>query len=192
MMDIKILIKKEKYICHKYTMIFRDMKKYFAVLFFTYFIFSLSTIAQPNVRAMVKNATCAGKNDGIIELEVSGNGPFKFKWSNGKQFQNIKNLSEGNYEVEVFDKTGKITTSKYEVKLINNLAIQILLENKNLEVKVLGGVSPYNFTLYDSNSNQKINPSQTSGIFQNLSSGNYTIAIKDSNGCVMLEGFEIN
>jgi len=193
MVDIKILIKKEKYICHKYTMIFRDMKKYFAVLFFTYFIFSLSTIAQPNVRAMVKNATCAGKNDGSIELQVSGNGPFKFKWNNGSNLENLSKLAPGIYEVEVKDKFGKITLNKSEIKSVTDLKINVLLNSKDLTIEIDGGLSPYTYTISNiSNLNQITNISSLSNTFKNLPPGTYAIAVKDSNGCLVFDGVDIN
>ncbi len=193
MMDIKILIKKEKYICHTYTMIYRNMRKYFAILFFTYFIFSFSVDAQPNVIAIVKNATCAGKNDGNIELQVSGNGPFKFKWNNGSGLENLSKLAPGDYEVAVTDKFGKVTLNKSEIKSVTNLTIKILLDSKDLTIEINGGLSPYSYTVSNiSNLNQITNITSFSNTFKNLSSGTYAIVVKDSNGCVIADGVEIN
>jgi gliding motility-associated-like protein len=47
--------------------------------------------------------SCFDKCDAAISLNVSGDAPFKYQWSNGDTTQNISNLCSGNFTVQVTD-----------------------------------------------------------------------------------------
>ena len=163
------------------------------LLIFLFHLICLKSFSQPNIRAIVKNASCGGKADGSIDLQVNGNAPFKFKWSNGSNLQNIKKIPSGNYEVEVFDMLGHKSQIKVEVKANNNLSISLSLESNNLNINVSGGDAPYTYTLSNISNLSSISRSeQSQGLFQNLSMGSYAIIVKDSNGCIAAEGIDIN
>ena len=85
------------------------------------------------------NESTLGSNDGMARVDpIGGVPPFTFKWSNDSTFQEISNLSPGNYIVTVTDtngctKTGSIiieqgTVHTTDLALFNNI---ILFPNPN-------------------------------------------------------------
>jgi len=64
-----------------------------------------SSAALASVTYEVTKASCHGKEDGEIDLTVSGsNGPYRFEWSNGANSEDIFELAAGDYTVKVYDK----------------------------------------------------------------------------------------
>jgi hypothetical protein len=60
--------------------------------------------------------------------------------------------------------------------------------NGSITVTVVGGNSPYTYTLIYPTGNQlNISNSQTTQIFNNLSGGTYTVGVSDNTGCSFLE-----
>ncbi len=54
-------------------------------------------------------------SSGSIELEVSGNGPFDYAWSNGAQTEDIESLSPGTYIVTVTDSNNCSSTEVVDI-----------------------------------------------------------------------------
>jgi hypothetical protein len=60
--------------------------------------------------------------------------------------------------------------------------------NGSITVNVVGGNSPYTYTLIYPTGNQlNVSNSQTTQIFNNLSGGTYTVGVSDNTGCSFLE-----
>jgi|JI6StandDraft_1071083.scaffolds.fasta_scaffold13580_3 gliding motility-associated-like protein len=143
-------------------------------------------IAQYTAFAQPTDATCT--NSGTITVTHSGGkAPFTYSIGNGFQSSNVfTNVSAGNYTVNVKDSAGCIssvlTTVSSSTNAITNLSKSIThatcgKNNGAINVGVVtGGVAPfqYNFNNAGFSSNKN---------YTNLSAGNYSIVVKDSNGC---------
>lgn len=65
------------------------------------------------------NATC-GSSNGSINIDVFGNGPFTYSWSNGATTEDISNLAPGTYTVTVSE-TGGFCTDELTVIVGNDV-----------------------------------------------------------------------
>jgi hypothetical protein len=146
--------------------------------------------AQPIVRATVKNASCNGKADGSITLEVSGNAPFSYKWNDKSILQNRVHLQAGEYGVEVKDAMQIVTRVKVEVVTTANVSLVIRLIFNGIQAEARGGELPYTYTLTQLN-NPSSSRSQAEPVFNNLLPGTYALVIKDNRGCMAIESIEI-
>ncbi|MCX7953928.1 MAG: C25 family cysteine peptidase [Bacteroidales bacterium] len=81
-------------------------------------------ISEPEISYSVINETGIGISDGAITLQVNGNAPFSYVWSNGATTQNIQNISAGDYTVTV--------TDIYGCTAVNTITVQCLNINNNL------------------------------------------------------------
>ena len=55
----------------------------------------------------IVNITCAGDNNGLIDITVvGGTAPYTYNWSNGANSEDISNLSPGSFQVTVSDANG--------------------------------------------------------------------------------------
>ena len=75
------------------------------------------TLNNWNLTSAVSDETSFGANDGAIQLQVSGgNPPYSYIWSNGDTTQDLSNVGQGDYSVEVIDAYGCIGTLTSAVK----------------------------------------------------------------------------
>lgn len=132
------------------------------------------------------NLTCNGGNDGTATaIAFGGVPPYQFVWSNGVTGQVITNISAGDYIVNVTDGNGCIRSTDIVLTEPLPLEIDVSYINPNCdgfetgEVKVntIKGGSP-GYT----NSLDGISFTQDS-LYRNLSAGEYTVTIRDANGC---------
>ena len=153
--------------------------------------------------------SCNDDIDGIINVSVTGATPFldndqlsdyNFSWfpsslnnlgtvnNNGSLDIIISNRPAGTYYLEVEDRYGCDTV--FSLELVNPLPILTDVSTTNLschstngnpngsiEITSTGGTLPYsNYYISATNSN-------SSGIFNNLTAGNYSVYVEDDNGC---------
>lgn len=150
------------------------------------------TIREPETelfaQATIKNIDCKGMNSGSINLKISGGSPSYFvKWNNESRETYLRNLSPGNYSVEIKDSKGCLLNQYYQIdEPAENLGITIETQNvscKNGEngsavINVKGGTAPYNIVWSDKdNSLNRIN----------LKAGFYNVKINDKNNCLITE-----
>ena len=141
-----------------------------------------------NANISVTNATC-NQSNGILTINsVTGNNPPYTYSINGSAFSNAtiyQNLAAGNYTVVIKDNSGCTLNQTISITNTNgptNIAItktDATCGQMNGSVQlgiVTGGTSPYTFSF---NNTPFSNQTQYSG----LGSGNYTLIIKDANGC---------
>ncbi|MCM5664455.1 T9SS type A sorting domain-containing protein [Galbibacter mesophilus] len=145
---------------------------------------------------------CKDGTDAELQANVSGGvKSYKFQWFN--IFEGTKNeiasaeaflteLPAGDYQVEITDGNGVKTTS--EVHTINEPERLVISEENiqhvlchgeatgAIDISISGGTQPY--SIYWSND-------ATSEDVQNLTAGNYNVAVKDDNGCWVETTFEI-
>ena len=129
--------------------------------------------------------TCYGNNNGQITVSVSGSsGPFSFDIGNGPQNNGIfNNLQQGSYTIYVSDSS---CISSVQVDLQGPAQITASFSNTDvtcfgesdgaISVNGSGGTPPYAFDFGSGFVNN--------GYLSGLSSGNYTISVQDSNGCL--------
>ncbi|MCE7996801.1 MAG: hypothetical protein HEP71_32875 [Roseivirga sp.] len=130
--------------------------------------------------ATVTEVLCFGESNGEISLTASG-GTGAFEYSlDGTTFQSpaaFTGLSAGDYTVTVKDANGcttVITTSISEPAALGVTAT--VVSDNTINVTATGGVGPYEYSLDGTNF-------QSSSSFDNLANGDYTITVRDANGC---------
>ena len=141
------------------------------------------------INPISQNESIMGAEDGSIFIEaVGGTGSFSFAWNNGAITANIENLSAGTYCLTVTDENNCTAESCITIEAgenpCNNTTIIIesittdatcnTFDNGSSTVEVSGGTAPYTYLWSNG---------QTSATATNLSSGQYTINVMDSNGC---------
>jgi gliding motility-associated-like protein len=106
----------------------------------------------------------------------AGPGFSNYEWSTGATTQTIENVGVGVYWVKI--KTGECTTLQTvkvyasEQPVISNIDIS----NKTITVNVIGGTSPYRYSMDNINW-------QDSNVFTNINRGNASIYVKDGYNC---------
>ena len=130
-----------------------------------------------------KDVSFFGGNDGTIDIDVNGGvSPYRYKWSNESESQNIDNLKMGNYMVRITDATG--CAKMMNVTIDQPLALKVQVDNARdilcngdqtgeINISVMGGVTPY---VYSWN-----NGATTQDIF-NVSAGEFVLTVTDANG----------
>lgn len=139
------------------------------------------------------------ENDGSITITVTGGtSPYLYSASTGEQYVSysqsftFSGLSPGQYVFSVTDATFCSFTTNTNLNAPGGLeSISISTMNStcsssdgSITISVVGGSSPYTYTLIDSSGNtlENINLLQVY-TFNNLSSGLYTVAVQDNTGC---------
>ncbi len=76
-------------------------------------ILNAPTCTAPTLGAQVTNVTCAGGNDGAVDLTITGGSPTPLSiiWSNGATTEDISSLTAGVYEVTVTTNGGGCTAN---------------------------------------------------------------------------------
>jgi hypothetical protein len=139
--------------------------------------------------------TCAA-NDGTITVIASGgNGPYQYKLNNGtlQSATTFGNLSTGSYTVTVIDANdceAEVTNVTLEApgSTLDFLSIQNTADTdcfaNNGQISATGtggnGTSPYQFALNNGSFS-------ATSVFTSLAPGEYTVKIKDADGCVVSE-----
>jgi outer membrane protein OmpA-like peptidoglycan-associated protein len=124
----------------------------------------------------------SGKN-GSINIDVSGGvPPYKYRWSNGSEKQNITSLEAGSYSVRVTDAVGCAKILSTTLTQPRPLVVQIDelknincngTENGSIAISVAGGVTPYVY---------KWSNGATAEDISSLSAGTYSLVVTDANG----------
>jgi hypothetical protein len=141
-----------------------------------------------------------GNPDGQITINAIGNSPpFSYSINNGQSFSasNIfTNLNSGAYTVRVQDSMGCVSNSTivgvtdpnspfFQSAQITPVACFGQL-NGQIAVSALGGTPPLEFSINNGLSYQ------TSGTFSPLTAGTYHIQIRDANGCIRVDSFQVS
>lgn len=131
------------------------------------------------------NVTCSGTHNGsATAIAGGGTTPYSYLWSNGGTSSSIKDLAPGTYTCKVTDASSLTTIIAFtitEPNLISFVTTSINACNGNngsISIIANGGTKPYQYSISEFGS------FQDSNIFNNLSAGNYSIMVKDANGCI--------
>jgi len=156
---------------------------------------TVNPFIDPNVT--VVNSTCFGGNNGSIQTNITGGVPFttgnpyQISWTGPDGFTsaaaNISNLAPGTYNLSITESGGCPFTQSYVVSEPSDIAIRTDNEkdiscfdiaNGAISITVSGGTAPYTYSWTKDSA-----PFSTSEDLSNLSPGNYTVTVFDSNTC---------
>jgi subtilisin-like proprotein convertase family protein len=135
------------------------------------------------VVAFVQNVSCFGKNDGYVNLNVSGGtGSYTFKWSISSTQEDLFNIPAGTYSVTVCDGNGcsevAAATVGQPAPLVPVLTATDVschgAADGKLTLSIAGGTPPYG-----TGWSPPVPPN-----LMNLPPGTYSVTISDVNGCV--------
>ncbi len=147
----------------------------------------------------VTNPTCFQSNGSITLTLTGGSAPYYYSASTGavlisyaQEFV-ISGLSAGDYQFLVTDAglcqitTGTTLSQPNGMSSVNIVGTNSFCSTNDGEitVTVLGGQSPYTYTVVDEFGDQDVVVgSQQIQVFPNLSAGTYAVFVEDSTGCV--------
>ena len=147
-----------------------------------------ASITQPELLVATVEETrdvlCKGFQEGSINVSVSGGvTPYQYSWSNGSKNQDLRDVGAGRYSIRIEDANGCARNLNAEIKEPEMLVVSILNiknikeygdANGSISISVDGGVAPYDYSWSNSEVTQNI---------ENLVAGNYSVIVKDNNGC---------
>jgi hypothetical protein len=137
-------------------------------------------------------------SDGSITVNISGGtGPYYYQFSNGEniitysQSVTISGLSTGTYSVIVTDAglcvtSGGVSISApnaFTVVGINSQNSTCSSSNGQINISVVGGTTPYTYTLIDPSGTTSSTISSGTYSFTGLGPGTYTVVITNTSGC---------
>jgi gliding motility-associated-like protein len=144
--------------------------------------FIISSMSPVNLQFQIRNTVCDKK--GFIQAIVSGNSvPYQYLWSNGQTTSLIDELVPGIYMLTVTDSAGCDATGTAEViSIVDTLNIISVIqgiscpgsEDGSVSLNISGGTLPYEYNWSDGANTPSIS---------DLSPGNFSVTITDSNGC---------
>lgn len=148
-----------------------------------------ATLSQPtamdNLIKAVNNISCFNEKAGSIDIAVSGGvGPYSYKWSNGLTTQDLEDVGAGKYSVAITDSKGCVKNLSAEIfqpteliaKLDTIISIRCFGEKTGaVNISVSGGVAPYKYLWSNGATTQDVSL---------LPSGQYSVTITDSKGCI--------
>jgi hypothetical protein len=150
--------------------------------------------SAPNATFSITNVSCNGGGNGVITVSDgtggSGSG-YQAKNGVGGTYANLpvtysNPLAAGTYTIYIKDGAGCVQT--YNQTVTQPTAVTISIDsstaptcyngsNGSIVVSGSGGTSPYTYSKDGTNY-------QSSGTFNTLATGSYTLYVKDANGCV--------
>ncbi|TQO38932.1 gliding motility-associated-like protein [Arenibacter algicola] len=151
-------------------------------------VITVDPISNPQASETVTNVSCNGGSDGIVEIVFDtnfGTAPYRVNFDGGGLSNNTtySGLAAGTYSYTVQDDKGCTVTNSVNVgepaAITFDAAIvqeYTCLQDATVEAQnVIGGTSPYTYSI------DGINFGANS--FTGLKDGNYTLTVKDANGC---------
>lgn len=143
--------------------------------------FNVVETVPMDVDIATNDVECFGDSTGRINLEVTGDEPFEFDWSNGNEGTLDANLNAGAYFVTITDNNGCTFIS--DSLIINSpeplvVELQVVEDTTSIVSAIIsGGIEPYNYQWSTGESTETINV---------IAEGEYSLTIVDSNGCFIM------
>ncbi len=171
-----------------YTVTVTDASGCEAVETSTVFEFVCPTLT---IISLVEDASCYGDCNGSITINsiTNGTAPYTYEWSTGSTNSNLLNLCAGTYTVTITDSKECEVVGLFTVLQPDNITTNpeithttCGLNNGIIILNTVGGEEPYSYNWS--------NGSTSSGD-DGLASGNYTVTVTDSEGCSLVETFEV-
>lgn len=130
------------------------------------------------------NIKCNGGNEGEVTISVKGGvTPYVYEWSNGAKTKDLQNITAGTYNLKVIDKNGCIQTSTADIteppllkKSIDAVKHISCTGESNgaVDISISGGTVPYSYQWSNGFTSQDL---------VDVPAGNYSVIIKEGNGC---------
>ncbi len=150
--------------------------------------FIVSEVNKPMVNIIQSTMPlCFGDKTGSILINTGETvNPVSYHWSNGTTSMNAHHLEAGTYGITVTDAAG-CTASNHatltEPKLLIPMVEKIIdaigtTSTGSIDISVSGGTAPYLYQWTKGNTNVG-----TEEDLLNISAGDYTLFVKDANGC---------
>lgn len=160
-----------------------------------------------------KNVSCSGANDGTITIAVQNFNPtngFQYSINNGTTWNTqltspytITSLAAANYTILIrYDATSTGTCLKTFSQIItaptpvtvtaSATTLATCSTGATITAIGAGGTLAYQYELRDAAGVVVIRPYQLNAQFTNIPVGNYTVFVKDANGCISAAGAVLN
>ena len=137
---------------------------------------------------ILNNITCAGDNDGRVQVNVAGGeAPYQYSLNSGAfQMSNIfENLAPGNYSASVKDAQGfEQTTSTVTITSPVAITLNLTTNGDQVTANASGGTGTLRYEIDGAGF-------QTNNVFTGVTNGMHTIIVRDENGCVASESVTI-
>jgi hypothetical protein len=127
---------------------------------------------------------CPDTRDGSIRSQISGGSPpYTYKWNNGSQEPELKNLAAGEYSLLVTDSKQCAASAQASLQLPSPILVTIETQlpkcgaadaAASLQAKVSGGKPPFSYAW---------STGQKTETLQNVKAGTYTLVVTDAAGC---------
>jgi gliding motility-associated-like protein len=146
---------------------------------------NISNLEGATVTATSINASCGASNGSITATGTGGTAPYEYSIDGiNYQASNVfTGLVAGNYSISIKDANGcsnavnaVIANSNGATVTATSINASCGASNGSITATGTGGTSPYQYSIDGINY-------QASNVFTGLAAGNYTISIKDANGC---------
>lgn len=154
------------------------------------------TVNEPDVLDIsvenIMDNACANDNQGSASLIVTGgNGEITYMIDGQEMSESLTNLESGTYQVEALDQNGCSTTTSFEINEPTPLVVNVsestdsacASDDGTITISASGGTGEVTYILEGL--------SNTTGIFENLSSNNYIITVMDANSCSTEESITV-
>lgn len=159
--------------------------------------YTINGAANINISATITNENC-GDAQGLIDITVYGaTTPISYAWSNGETTQDIPDLTQGTYYVDLTDGNGCFATDTFTViNLVGNCVPNCDLEITSSSVtdeNCGNGDGVINLTTFTTNGPTQFswdNGATTEDLYW-LSAGTYTVTISDNEGCEVIQSYTI-
>ncbi len=145
--------------------------------------FAVTQPAAMVMNASVINVSCAGGNNGSIDITVNGGVfPYTFVWTTTSTNEDVYGLSGGTYSVTVTDANSCTLTQSFTLTEPTPIVTSITGTNVSCngasdgaaDLTVSGGVAPYSFLWSNFNGTEDVT---------GLSGGLFFVIVTDANGC---------
>ena len=163
----------------------------------------VTNVDQIGLGVFTSTAPSCLQSNGVISMTITGGtGPFYYSASTGdvlisySRTFSLSGLSAGQYNFQATDAglcqmfagTTLATPGGITSVSVQGQNSTCSSSNGSILITVVGGSTPYTYTLIYPNGNQvNVSNSQTTQLFENLSSGTYTVGISDNSGCSTIQ-----
>ena len=140
------------------------------------------------------NISCPDLSDGQINLQpTGGQAPYSYSWSTGEIEPSLNDLAAGTYTVSLTDNLGCEEVQNFELLEPSLVEANMLFSNPNCNgletgtVEIIstdGGVGPYSYSVNGSQFSEQL-------VFGQLAPGLIEVAVRDANGCSVMESQEL-
>lgn len=144
-------------------------------------------VVEISINSVNWGVSCAGAEDGSIDLTVTGTGPFEYQWSNGATTEDLVNIPAGQYEVFVTNPNNCGSSATFVVGTPAAITGTFVPTTATcgtpdgaVNAVISGGTPSYNYVWKDGTGTVVgTNSSTLSGVM----AGYYSLEVTDAIGC---------